>query len=181
MLHGGETDEVVVISPGELSDKDAQSNKTNKRVLPGNLLTRFLGPPAPPSLSAWEDVNRQCPVCQKKGFSSHGLALHVNECLDNRNASTNEEHVDAAKERCVGVQVDNQLHQSPEPKKRTARTSAQDVEIAVGSGHATETSIKPGRQGQPFRCDGSATLGQRAVPLCKAKPSGVSGLRVDTV
>lgn len=45
-------------------------------------LTRFLGPAGPPSLSAWEDVNRQCPVCQQAGFSSRSLALHVNECLD---------------------------------------------------------------------------------------------------
>ena len=45
-------------------------------------LTRFLGPAGPPSLSAWEDVNRQCPVCQQAGFSSRSLALHVNDCLD---------------------------------------------------------------------------------------------------
>lgn len=45
-------------------------------------LTRFLGPAGPPSLSAWEDVNRQCPVCQQTGFSSRSLSLHVNECLD---------------------------------------------------------------------------------------------------
>lgn len=47
-----------------------------------NTLTRFLAL-GPHSRSAWEDVNRQCPVCQKRGFSTaQALAFHVNSCLD---------------------------------------------------------------------------------------------------
>lgn len=51
-------------------------------VPPANTLTRFLGPSGSTSSPDWEDVNRQCPVCQQRGFSSRALALHVNECLD---------------------------------------------------------------------------------------------------
>lgn len=47
-------------------------------------LTRFLGPRGAPSISVWEDANRQCPVCQQSGFSSRSLSLHVNDCLDAR-------------------------------------------------------------------------------------------------
>lgn len=51
---------------------------------PANTLTRFLAPgPFAQSVNIWDDVNRQCPVCQQAGFSStQALALHVNSCLD---------------------------------------------------------------------------------------------------
>lgn len=62
--------------------KKGETKRDAAVVPPANTLTRFLGPPAAPSLSAWEDVNLQCPVCQRAGFSSQGLAFHVNHCLD---------------------------------------------------------------------------------------------------
>lgn len=62
--------------------KNKNRSKKESPAVASSTLTRFLGPSGPPSLSAWEDVNRQCPVCQQTGFSSRSLALHVNECLD---------------------------------------------------------------------------------------------------
>lgn len=66
------------------------NKKTQKKTTPSSsvtsnrvTLTRFLGPFAPPSLAQWKDINRECPVCKRKGFSSRGLEVHVNECLDN--------------------------------------------------------------------------------------------------
>ncbi|CAM9366923.1 unnamed protein product [Scytosiphon promiscuus] len=59
-----------------------KKDKDSPAAAPSTTLTRFLGPAGPPSLSAWEDVNRQCPVCQQTGFSSRSLALHVNNCID---------------------------------------------------------------------------------------------------
>lgn len=47
-----------------------------------NTLKRFLAPSGRQGSSKWEDVNLQCPVCQRKGFSSQALKFHVNECLD---------------------------------------------------------------------------------------------------
>lgn len=62
--------------------KGARAKNNTPAVHPSNTLTRFLEPPGPCPLSAWQDFNRQCPVCQQKGFSSRALELHVNECLD---------------------------------------------------------------------------------------------------
>lgn len=64
--------------------KRTKSKSKKESPAASSTLTRFLGPAGPPSFSAWEDVNRQCPVCQQTGFSSRSLALHVNECLDMR-------------------------------------------------------------------------------------------------
>lgn len=74
-------------APTALPKKQAKTKKDAAIVPPSISITRFLGPPAPPSRSAWEDVNRQCPVCQQTGFSSRSLAMHVNACLDSGNAN----------------------------------------------------------------------------------------------
>lgn len=60
-------------------------NGSKKKNMPSNrvTLTRFLGPSVPPSVAQWNDINRECPVCKRKGFSSRALEVHVNECLDN--------------------------------------------------------------------------------------------------
>lgn len=75
-----EDQHVHVNLPRATKKQQAKSKKDSPG--PSSTLTRFLGPAGPPSLAAWEDVNRQCPVCQQTGFSSRSLALHVNECLD---------------------------------------------------------------------------------------------------
>lgn len=56
--------------------------KTKSSSEASNTLTRFLAPSGRQGSSKWEDVNLQCPVCQRKGFSSQALKFHVNECLD---------------------------------------------------------------------------------------------------
>ena len=67
--------------------KRTKTKRNPPTVPPSSTLTRFLGPLGTPSISVWEDANRQCPVCQQSGFSSRSLALHVNNCLDARNGS----------------------------------------------------------------------------------------------
>lgn len=80
MIDASSSQEAV---PPSLPVKNKGKTKRDAAVVPpSNTLTRFLGPPAAPSLWAWEDVNLQCPVCQRTGFSSRGLAFHVNHCLD---------------------------------------------------------------------------------------------------
>lgn len=80
------------ICPATTTPFPAKTRKKPKKgppVLPSSsTLTRFLGPRGTPSVSVWEDENRQCPVCQQSGFSSRSLALHVNGCLDAGNGSS---------------------------------------------------------------------------------------------
>lgn len=82
----------ALVPPATTTAVVAKKKRTNKKksppaVAPPSTLARFLGPAGPPSRSAWEDVNRQCPVCQQTGFSSRSLALHVNDCLDERKSA----------------------------------------------------------------------------------------------
>lgn len=76
-----EAENIVQVATTTAKTKQAKTTK-DAIPTPSNTLTRFLGPPGCPILSAWEDMNRQCPICQQKGFSSPALALHVNDCLD---------------------------------------------------------------------------------------------------
>ena len=75
---GGEGAKIGGLAKKMIKKGAPSSSATSSR----STLTRFLGPSGPPSRALWEDINRQCPVCQRKGFSSRALALHVNECLD---------------------------------------------------------------------------------------------------
>ncbi|CAN0233470.1 unnamed protein product [Ectocarpus sp. 6 AP-2014] len=86
--------------------KRTKTKKDSPAVAPSSTLTRFLGPAGPPSRSAWDDVNRQCPVCQQTGFSSRSLALHVNDCLERRaraDASDSESAAGGRKDAAGGV------------------------------------------------------------------------------
>lgn len=83
--------------------KRANNKKNPPAVASPSTLTRFLGPAGPPSRSAWEDVNRQCPVCQQTGFSSRSLALHVNDCLDVKKSAPEAESSDGENEAVDGT------------------------------------------------------------------------------
>lgn len=123
------------------STKKRPKRKKEPPAAASSTLTRFLGPAGPPSLSAWEDVNRRCPVCQQTGFSSRSLALHVNECLDvgstagPRAVPADEEGGDAsAKERAGG---------------RNALTAGSARGAAkVGAGSASHAADAGSRQGE---------------------------------
>lgn len=81
-------------APETKTKKNGKAKRVDAIVAPPNTLTRFLSLAGPPFSSAWEDVNRQCPVCQQNGFSSRGLALHVNSCLDTGAPKVNEQGED---------------------------------------------------------------------------------------
>lgn len=106
---------------------------------PSNTLTRFLGPSGPLSRNAWEDVNRQCPVCQRKGFSSRALALHVNDCLDVAGKTT-DNGPNSGGEDCGG-----QTRSAEDKTEHLQRPTRMPSELSCVQDSKTDTEGKPGR------------------------------------
>lgn len=153
--------------PRGKSKKEAQSPAVASST---STLTRFLGPAGPPSLSAWEDVNRQCPVCQQTGFSSRSLALHVNDCLDvGSNAG--------AGARAVPASDEGEVAGSKETAKKGVGNAGGRNAPALGSGsgrragnagtsNATHAAGAGTRQGE-----GGARTTPQAVPSKSKAPA----------
>ncbi|CAM9812527.1 unnamed protein product, partial [Ectocarpus sp. 12 AP-2014] len=131
------------LPPATLASATNKRTKTKKdppAVAPSSTLTRFLGPAGPPSRSAWDDVNRQCPVCQQTGFSSRSLALHVNDCLERRaraDASDGESAAAGRKDAAGGV---------GNPDGKEASSAITDV---TGSGSREGNTRRMSREGTP--------------------------------
>lgn len=137
-------------------------------------LTRFLGPAGPPSLSAWEDVNRQCPVCQQTGFSSRSLALHVNECLDvgrGRNAGAeaadNEDEATGASARERASRGAGAAGGRNAPTAASARRAGN-----VGASNVSHAAGAGSRQGQGVAR--KMPQDRRAVPSKSKAPVSIS-------
>lgn len=168
-LPHGTTSAVPVVTK-----KRTKTKKNPPAVAPLSTLTRFLGPAGPPSLSAWEDVNRRCPVCQQAGFSSRSLALHVNDCLDVTKKSARDAASDGESEAVekiatgVASGVGN-VDGRNAPKASSARGAGK-----VGS---SNTSTSPGAASRKGR---TGTV-QREAPSNTTTPgcTGEQRLRLD--
>lgn len=97
-----------------ITKKKGASRKGDGAPAPSNnTLTSFLASGSH-SRSIWEDMNRQCPVCQKSGFSTgQALSLHVNSCLDTkvvfRGREGDEREVDGRTKRGEGAEPQGKL------------------------------------------------------------------------
>lgn len=135
--------------------KRTKTKKDSPAVAPSSTLTRFLGPAGPPSRSAWDDVNRQCPVCQQTGFSSRSLALHVNDCLERRaraDASDGESAAAGRKNAAGGVG-------NPDGRNTTtATTMGKEASSAI-----TDVTGSGSREGNTRRMSGAGTPKGKAV------------------
>ncbi|CAN0173068.1 unnamed protein product [Ectocarpus sp. 12 AP-2014] len=135
--------------------KRTKTKKDSPAVAPSSTLTRFLGPAGPPSRSAWDDVNRQCPVCQQTGFSSRSLALHVNDCLERRartDASDGESAAGGRQNAAGGVG-------NPDGRNTaTATTVGKEVSSAI-----TDVTGSGSREGNTRQMSGERTPKGKAV------------------
>lgn len=141
-----------------LATKKRAKTKDSPAVAPSSTLTRFLGPAGPPSRSAWDDVNRQCPVCQQTGFSSRSLALHVNDCLDQGrrapDANDGESAAAGRKEAAGGV---------GNPDGRNTATAKTAVGKEASSGITDDVTGSGSREGNTRRMSREGTPKGKAV------------------
>lgn len=135
-------------------------------------LTRFLGPAGPPSLPAWEDVNRQCPVCQQTGFSSRSLALHVNECLDvvsNAGARAGAGGADEAGEAAAAATKETTKKRVGITGGRNAATP--DVARRAGKGGASTGNMSNAAGAGSREGEGVTRTAPQAVPMKRKAPA----------
>ncbi|CAM9349048.1 unnamed protein product [Ectocarpus sp. 4 AP-2014] len=130
--------------------KRTKTKKDSPAVAPSSTLTRFLGPAGPPSRSAWDDVNRQCPVCQQTGFSSRSLALHVNDCLERRaltDASDSESAAGGRKDAAGGV--GNPDGRNTATATTVGKEGSSAITDVTGSGNREDNTRRMSREGAP--------------------------------
>ncbi|CAB1119346.1 unnamed protein product [Ectocarpus sp. CCAP 1310/34] len=128
--------------------KRTKTKKDSPAVAPSSTLTRFLGPAGPPSRSAWDDVNRQCPVCQQTGFSSRSLALHVNDCLERRaraDASDGESAAGGRKD--AGGGVGNPDGRNTATATSVGKEASSAITDVTGSGSREGNTERMSREG----------------------------------
>lgn len=127
-------------------------------VAPSNTLTRFLGQSGQSSSSTWEDVNRQCPVCGRKGFSSGALAFHVNKCLDG---------VDQVKSNTANVKDGADCKQQSEIEEISAQPTASTSRLPRALARDRAQGVRNAKN--------SAVIGQAQRTSASREPSSSGG------